>query len=284
MNEAQFISKLVKLTNGNPKALSLMDDTATLGSGTIVNTDTTIEGVHILHGLNPKYIAYKAMARSVSDIFAKGGEVIGYFLNIILPKGFSAFDDFLQGFAEFTAVHKMDLLGGDTSVYGSDLIIIVTVIAKVEKQTPRFNAKIGDSLCLTKKIGTAYLGLLDCKNGNTTTANAVEYLMPSLVSVDDVSAINASMDISDGLLTDASKMAMASKKHFEIDFNLLPFACGNNFQQMLNFGDDYNILMTSPINIANAVKIGIVKEGSGVKFLNAPSEIQPNGFDHFTHL
>lgn len=281
MNEAQFISKLVKLTNANHNALGLMDDIATLDGGMIVKTDTTIEGIHILRGLNPKYIAYKAMARSVSDILAKGGEVIGYFLNIIIPKGFTDFNNLLQGFEEFTSVHKIDLLGGDTSVYGSDIIIVVTVVAKVGKSAHRFSAKSGDGIYLTKKVGSAYLGFLDCQGGNISTESAKEYLEPSLVYIKDFTTINASMDISDGLLTDANKMATASQKCLEIDFNLIPFANGEDFQQMLNFGDDYNILMTSPFNIPNTVKIGVVKDGTGVKLLNAPLQIQQNGFDHF---
>ena len=283
INEKDFISKLLCLTNNNPKAFCLEDDIAKISENIILNTDTTIEGIHILQGLNPKYIAHKALARSYSDILAKNGKPIGYFLNIILPKNFGKINDLISGFHEFTSIHKMDLLGGDTSVHNaSNIIIIATILASVEKHTARSSAKLGDGIYLTKKVGSAYLGLLDCQNGNIQTQNAKEYLMPTLACIQDFSAINASMDISDGLLTDAEKMADASKKCFVIDYNKIPFAGLDNIKNMLIFGDDYNILVTSSSPVINSAHIGFVKEGKGLILENFPFVIPQKGFDHFS--
>ena len=283
INERDFISKLLCLTNSNPKAFCLQDDIAKISENIILNTDTTIEGIHILQGLNPKYIAYKALARSYSDILAKNGKPIGYFLNIILPKNFGKINNLISGLQEFVSTYKMDLLGGDTSVHNaSNIIIVATILATVEKHTARAGAKLGDGIYLTKKVGSAYLGLLDCQNGNIQTQNAKEYLMPSLTDIKDYSAINASMDISDGLLADAEKMANASKKCLVIDFNKIPFAGLDNLQNMLIFGDDYNILVTSSSPVLNAVHIGFVKEGNGLLLENFPFVLPQKGFDHFS--
>lgn len=280
-NEAKFVSQMAKLTNANTASMFLQDDVAHLENNIIVTTDTTIEGVHILKGLSSKYIAYKAMARSVSDAFAKGGKPIGYFLNIILPKNFTEFDKLINGFEAFNQIHKIDLLGGDTSVHGNEIIIAVTVLAKVEEHITRFNAKVGDGLYLTKKIGSAFLGFIDCQAGNIDTENAREYLTPSLINDIDFSYVNASMDVSDGLLIDAHKLGRASQKCMEIDFSLLPFGSGVNLQEMLSFGDDYNILLASAMPVQKAVKIGHVKEGQGVIVQNCPFKISNQGFDHF---
>jgi thiamine-monophosphate kinase len=282
-NEKDFISNLLCLTNDNPKAFCLQDDIAKISENIILNTDTTIEGIHILQGLNAKYIAYKALARSYSDILAKNGKPIGYFLNIILPKNFGKINELISGFQEFVSIYKMDLLGGDTSVHNaSNIIIVATILANVEKHTARFGAKLGDGIYLTKKVGSAYFGLFDCQNDDIHTQNAKEYLMPTLIRIEDYSTINASMDISDGLLADAEKMANASEKCFVIDFNKIPFAGLDNFQNMLSFGDDYNILVTSSSPVLNATHIGFVKEGNGLLLENFPFVLHQKGFDHFS--
>ncbi len=281
MSEAKFIEKLRCLTNKNPNSFNLQDDISRISSGIIVNTDTTIEGVHILGNLNPKYIAYKAMARSVSDVTAKGGNPFAYMLNIILPQGFTKFNTLIDGFKEFTSQYKMDLIGGDTSSHGNNITIIVTVFAKVERNILRSGAKIGDAIYITKNIGSAFFGYEDCKLSNNTTQHAKEYLMPSLSTLVDWSYINASMDISDGLLADVEKMAFASKKCCEIDFNLLPFSLNERQEEQLSFGDDYNIVFTTNSEY-NAIKIGRVINGNGLKLVNCPFRIANKGFEHLS--
>lgn len=283
MNESEIIAKyLVNLTHKNKLALGLKDDIAMLSDNLIIKTDTTIESVHIFESLPANFVAYKAMARCFSDIFAKNGEIVGYLTNIILPKGFQKFDEFFAGFSQFAKEYSVDLLGGDLSTHNAkNIIVTVTVVAKSGKITPRFGSKIGDELYLTKKIGSAYLGFLDVQNGNLTTENAKEYLMPSLVILEGFQEFSATMDISDGLIADATKMAKASGVCFEIDYNLLPFVGGENCKEMLSFGDDYNILICSQKPVKNANKIGIVKQGQGLNLKNVPFEIAESGYDHF---
>ena len=111
---------------------------------------------------------------------------------------------------------------------------------------------------------------------------AKEYLTPSLVILKNFEGINATMDISDGLIQDATKIAKASNCCFEIDYNLLPFAKNNGkTKEMLAFGDDYNVLISSSKMVKNAKKIGSVKVGQGLNLLNFPFEIATHGFDHF---
>lgn len=285
MHEADIISKyLVKLTNGNNISLGLQDDVAFFEGNIIITTDTTIEGTHILFDLPSYYIAYKAMARAFSDIFAKGGQAIGYFTNLILPKGFSKFVDLTQGFNDFAKKYNADLLGGDLSTHNDNkIIIVVTVVAKVTKHIPRFGAKVGDKLYITKNIGQAYIGFLDCKAGIYTTSSAIEYLKPSLYCLDSLDHINASMDISDGLIQDAEKMAKASGVCFEIDYHLLPFTkLTDDVRSMLSFGDDYNILISSDVDIPNMSLIGSVCIGNGLVLKNFPFEIKSKGYEHFT--
>lgn len=291
MKENEIIERLKIFSNRNPSALEFLDDIAKIDN-IIISTDTTIDGVHILPNLSPKFLAYKALARGVSDIIAKGGKLVGFFMNLILPYGFSQMDELLQGLEMFP--FKIDLLGGDTSAHNGKLIIVMTVIGKGENHKPRTGAKIGDGIYITKKIGCAYCGYIDTKSGRLSTQNAMEYLMPSLIQVSDWASVNASMDISDGLLADAQKMALASQKCFEIDFPCIPFAKQNtveenhaHFADMLSFGDDYNVLVTSSKCMSGMTRIGSVVEcsafkSSGLSLKNFPFEIKSYGFEHQT--
>ena len=286
MKEGDFIEKyLVKLTNGNGFACGLQDDVARLSlvKNVVVNTDTTIQGVHILKTVPVNFVAYKAMVRAFSDIFAKtNGEVVGYFLNIVFPKDFKDFGLFMRGFEDFAERYKCDLLGGDISVYGKDLVVVVTVVAElVGGHLKRCDAKVGDGVFLTKKVGEAFLDFERTKRGNWEEN---EYLMPSLVRIGDFSKINALMDVSDGLVKDAGRMGVASKVLLEIDYKLLPSSVEIT-REMLEFGDDYNVLMTAERGfVENAVKVGVVRESlgrCGVVLKNLPFEIRTEGFDHF---
>ena len=288
--EGLIQNHLLKLTNGNNFARNLTDDIAQIGD-IIVNTDTTIEGIHILENLPANFIAYKAMARSVSDILAKNGKPIGYLLNVILPKKFHKFEELIQGFSNFNAEYKIDLLGGDTSTHNSESIIIaVTVLAKSKNSPKRSDAKIGDGIFITKKIGEAFFGhskILEFQKNkkkiNFDDPQIKEYLSPSLVHIADFSKINASMDVSDGIISDSKKMAKASNCCFEIDFSLLPYS-QNLCKEAISFGDDYNILATSQEEfLPNFTKIGTVKTGSGVVLNNCPFVLDFDGFDHFTN-
>ncbi len=291
MKEVDFIQNyLHPLTNGNKFARNLTDDIAQIGN-MIVNTDTTIEGIHILANLPANFIAYKAMARSVSDIFAKNGKPIGYFLNLILPKTFQRFEELIQGFSNFNKQYQIDLLGGDTSTHNAEnIIIVVTVLAKSENSPKRSDAKIGDGIFITKKIGQAFFGyskILEFQKNkkkiNFDDPQVQEYLCPSLVQISDFSKINASMDISDGLISDSKKMAKASNCCFEIDFSLLPYS-QNISKEAISFGDDYNILATSQEEfLPNFTTIGRVTNGTGVILKNCPFVFDSDGFDHFTN-
>lgn len=291
MTEADFIQNYLEpLTNGNKFARNLTDDIAQIGN-IIVNTDTTIEGVHILEDMPSNFIAYKAMARSVSDIFAKNGKPIGYFLNLILPKTFQRFEELIQGFSNFNKHYQIDLLGGDTSTHNAEnIIVVVTVLAESENSPKRSDAKIGDGIFITKKVGEAFFGysqILEFQKNKKTInfddPQIQEYLCPSLVQISDFSKINASMDISDGILADSKKMAKASNCCFEIDFSLLP-SSQNISKEGISFGDDYNILLTSQEEfLPNFTKIGTVRNGTGVILKNCPFVFDFDGFDHFTN-
>src|SRR5690606_16534730 len=94
----------------------------------------------------------------------------------------------------------------------------------------------------------------------------------------------ASMDISDGLVGDAAKLAEASGVKLVIEANAIPFAIpaqrwamtGGDFRKLITGGDDYVVLFTAAPEARAALeaaeagrplrltRIGRVESGAGV--------------------
>ena len=99
----------------------------------------------------------------------------------------------------------------------------------------------------------------------------------------------ACIDISDGLLADASHVATASDVGLEIDSALLPLSEAmrssvdpdQSLDWALAGGDDYELLFTLPRNIPlpdGCTEMGRVVAGSGISCDRTPERI---GYDHF---
>ena len=79
------------------------------------------------------------------------------------------------------------------------------------------------------------------------------------------------LDISDGLLLDARRLAKASRVDIMLDADLVPLRAGAELPGALSDGEDYELLFTSPVGIeddwrgdlAPLSRIGKVLTGSG---------------------
>src|SRR5690349_3673762 len=73
---------------GNP----IGDDAAflKLNGDWAITTDSQIEGVHFLPGLDPALVARRLLAVNLSDLAASGALPVWAFLSLCLPPGFDA--------------------------------------------------------------------------------------------------------------------------------------------------------------------------------------------------
>jgi thiamine-monophosphate kinase len=114
---------------------------------------------------------------------------------------------------------------------------------------------------------------------------------------------NASMDVSDGLVSDARKLATASGVAIKIAANQIPFSIpaqrwaftGGDFRKLITGGDDYVVLFTAPASLRETIaaaegdralrlsRIGWVEEGAGVAVLDLNNEPVPLPVDGFAH-
>ncbi len=114
----------------------------------------------------------------------------------------------------------------------------------------------------------------------------------------------ASMDVSDGLVADASKLAAASGVAMRIEANAIPFSIpgerwalsGGDFRKLITGGDDYVTLFTAETSARGALesaawagplrlsRIGAVEAGEGVRVVNRQGDEIPIPKLGFTHM
>lgn len=249
MNEFDFIAALRGLAI-HPAARGLADDAAVLefGGETLVLThDTLVEDVHVLEGQDPADIAWKLVAVNLSDLAAKGAEPVGILLSHMLGP-----DDhrFVTGIEEVLSAYDVPLLGGDTVRGNGRRVWGCTAIGRAA-HTPvpsRSGAKPGDTVYLAGPIGKAMLGfeaLRDDIDGDDTAYRRPE---PQLALGKALAPlVTAMMDVSDGLLLDASRIAAASDVTIALDRDALAgLAPEGRLDDAIRWGDDYVLLCTGP--------------------------------------
>ena len=292
--EAAFIAALRELAS-DPAARDLADDCAVLdvGGETLVLThDMMVEGVHWLPGQDPADIAWKLVAVNLSDLASKGAEPMGVLLGYSLGG-----DDlrFIDGLREAIEAFSMSLLGGDTVGGGAVQAHGLTALGRATcRPVPsRAGARSGDRVWLTGPLGAAMLGFDAVRCGLDDPANRRAFCRPvPLLAQGRALAplVTAMMDVSDGLLLDASRLAAASGVTLALDRAAIPLAEGvtqaGRADEALRWGDDYQLLFTLPPGTKPPIpasEIGEVrKAGTDPLLLDGlpPDASQPLGYLH----
>jgi thiamine-monophosphate kinase len=276
LGEFDIIAKYFAPLAVEASALGLRDDAAVLrppeSQEIVASCDTIIEGVHFLPDDPPESIGHKALAVNLSDLAAKGAKPYAYLLALSLPREPSApwLEAFASGLEELQESAGICLVGGDTSATPGPLSITVAVLGLVPQghAVLRLGAKQGDRLYVSGTIGDAYLGLRVLKEpplastwGLTEedTKFVVErYRRPlphSELTVLVRNFATAAIDVSDGLVGDAEKLAGVSHVGGLIEAARVPFSesarkaldCDPELlAALIAGGDDYEILAAIP--------------------------------------
>jgi thiamine-monophosphate kinase len=266
--EFAFIDALRTIAT-DPAARGLGDDAAVIPFGgelLVATHDTMVEGVHCLPlshpGADPADIAWKLVAVNLSDLAAKGAEPVGVLLSHMLGEGDARF---LEGLRDVLETYRVPLLGGDTVKGGDVRSWGVTALGRaVHRPVPgRSGARAGDGIHVTGTLGAALLGFEALRDGRAGDSAAYRRPRPRLTEGTALAPhVSAMMDISDGLLLDAWRMATASGVTFAIDGSAVPVADPARRDECLCWGDDYELLFTAPADAAlpvNAARIGTVE-------------------------
>jgi len=210
------------------------DDCHFIPPDLLVTTDSLVEGTHFLHEWSePEELASKLIEVNVSDIAASGGIPTICFLNL----GLSEFSQkkkwvsrFSQAFRKKAKDYDMKLVGGDT-FFSQTTHLTLTVFGKTKQPWTRIGGESGDHLYLTGKIGDSELGLHCLKNklsGKPYKEAITKHLTPTsrMMMVPSLQKFNihACMDLTDGLIQDTKRLALASRGYLQIQMESLPIS------------------------------------------------------------
>jgi thiamine-monophosphate kinase len=260
VRESQAIQRLRRIAT-SPAALGLKDDTA-LFEGLVLTHDSIAEGVHFLPSDPAASVGWKLVTVNLSDLAAKGAEPAAALLSLALS-GDDAWDmGFLDGVEAACESYGLPLLGGDTIALplGAPRVFGLTAIGRAGKRVPlRSGGKAGDALWAVGTFGDSAAGLKMLLADGASTGPLVDvYRRPvPLLAAGQALAphANAMMDVSDGLLLDAMRLAEASGLNAEIDLDAIPLSSAFIAERSGDIdarlfaatgGDDYALLAAIP--------------------------------------
>lgn len=222
-----------------------------IGGETLVIThDAMAEGLHFLPGQDPADVAWKLVATNLSDLAAKGAEPLGVLLGYQLGDGDPRF---AAGLREVLEHYRCPLLGGDTIGRTGPQVLGLTALGRAtHRPVPsRAGARPGDRLWITGPLGAAMLGFEAIK---ASDGDSQAYRRPRALLAEGralAPLVSAMMDISDGLLLDARRLAEVSGVTIAIDSAAVPIAAPEACRDAaLRWGEDYQLLFTASAEAA----------------------------------
>ena len=260
MRERDIIDRLRRIAT-SPEARGLLDDVAVL-AGFVLTHDSIAEGVHFLPNDPPASVGWKLVAVNLSDLAGKGATPAGALLSLTIAGDGQWESEFLTGVEHACESYALPLIGGDTIALpeGSSRVLGLTAIGRVGGHVPdRAGAKAGDALWLVGTVGDAAAGLAQLQADVTATGPLIDIYRRPIPQLGAGQVLaphaHAMMDVSDGLLLDARRMAEASGCGVSIELDRLPQSSAFVAERGADLaahlfaatgGDDYALLAALP--------------------------------------
>lgn len=324
LGEQGILDAMLPLLDSKQAPLGPGDDAGALavsGSEVVVSVDTLVENqdfrLYWDSGFEHKAfdIGWKSIAQNVSDINAMGGVPTGAVISLSLPESTSI--EWVKEFSRGISAAVQGLGAGRLAVIGGDLgkaaeiSVTTTVIGECEHgKVLRSGATPGDRIAIAGRVGSAGAGLavLDGSTQWQTWNRSVRRIVdsqckptPPLESGPRAAEAGASamMDISDGLIRDASRLAKASGvnlnlnvdslKHFAARLEPAAVLLGADpMLWVLEGGEDFGLLAVFPKGASIPEEFTVIGDVSAQTGRRALVKIDgqivngSRGFDHFS--
>ena len=275
MHEFDLINNyFFKIAKKNKSALNLNDDVFfDKKRGVVISVDTYNIGTHFYDFKSPDLVIKKILRSSISDLICKGVKPKFYFISGSGNKKTFTKNNLYKISKSLKSEQNkfnIDLCGGDTT-FSNKLSFTITSLGYSNKIIYRNKAKLNDDIYVTGNLGDSYLGLKALSNKakfkNKDKLFFVDkYYKPELplnLTKYLLKFANSSIDVSDGLIDDLSKMINRQSLSFHLFENKIPVSnkLSNlikkqrlNKINLISNGDDYQVLFTADINKARIIQ------------------------------
>ena len=244
------------LRRWGPRATGIGDDAALVtvpaGERLVVSTDSSVEHIHFESAwVSPREIGYRATTAAISDLAAMAASPIGILVALGLPASWlGRAGELGDGIGDALDRAKTTVRGGDITG-ASDLTIGVTVLGSTAIPLRRDGARVGDTVYVTGALGGPGDALASWQRGETPSADSRERFARPVARLGEAhwlarSGARAAIDISDGLVADASQLAAASGVRIELDLESLRVHAGVEARAAAVSGEEYELIVCAP--------------------------------------
>jgi thiamine-monophosphate kinase len=315
LGEADILrSVLARFRTGPGEAPGVLvgpgDDTALLGtSGAVLaTTDTVVRDRDWRDEWSTGHdVGTKVVVQNLADIAAMGGVGTGLLVTLVAPAGTSVrwVEDLTEGIAEAAAAERVPVLGGDLSSTYGPVMVSVTALGELPGSGPvlRSGARPGQVLAVHGSLGWSMAGLELLRRGwepGTGEDAGVRFVTyhrrpaPDLAAGPAAAAAGATamIDVSDGLVRDAGRVAAASGVRIVLDEEAIRKRADAiagildddvALDCVLRGGEEHGMLATFSPGVVDALPgwsaVGHVEDGEGVSYRG--ERLSGGGWDHF---
>ena len=296
------------------------DDTALLGvrrGAVLATTDTMVRGLDWRDDWSTAFdVGAKVVTQNLADLAAMGGVGTGLLVTLVaepdLPLAWAG--EFTEGLARGCARAGVPVVGGDLSAGGPGAVMVsVTALGElgegVQEPVLRSGARAGDVLAVSGPLGRSAAGLeLLQEHGAQAEAREPAGLVAELLTyhrrpLTDLSqgpraaaaGATAMIDVSDGLVRDADRIARASGVVLDLDEEVVrdlaqrlePAVGASARRCVLAGGEEHELLATFPGSAPSGWtvlgRVAQVLAGGAAGVLMTGQVLDPatGGWDHF---
>lgn len=275
----------------------------------VVTCDVLVEDVHFRRRWSSgEDVGRRAAMQNLADVAAMGARPVALVVGLVTPRDTPVawVEGLARGLGDACRPWDCGVVGGDLSA-GPAIVVAVTAHGDLEGRAAvrRSGARVGDVVAHAGRRGwsAAGLGLLaadlpDLDPGLVTAYRAPEPPLEAGPAAARAGA-TAMLDLSDGLLRDAARLARASGVTLDLDPPEVAFghdaarlegaarAVGADpVDWLLTGGEDHGLLATFPPDVALPAafrRVGVVRERAAHPVLVAGSApgVATTGWDHF---
>ena len=285
--------------------------TPPIGQELVMTIDTLLLGRHFLASIDPADLAYKAIAVSLSDIAAMGGEPAWALVSLSLEVADQAWlEHFAQGAFEILKAHGVALVGGDFTRGPLSVTSQLSGFVPKGQAIPRSGAKVGDKIFVTGTLGDAGLALSD-QLGEVSLDPLIKNLVyprllrPSARVAEGLALrtlASAAIDISDGLVADLGHIVKQSGVGAQILVESLPLSqalqalpleqalplalsAGEDYELCFTLAPEQEVAMKAFMPVSTAVTcIGHIVAQQGIELIKSDGTLyhcHSSGYLHF---